>query len=139
LNSNVGQVAIPPGTYGDFTANGGSGFILGVVGGSEPAIYNLQALTVNSGARLEIVGPVILTLASGVSFNASAGDAAHPEWLTLRLAAGGVTLNSSVTLDALVLVPAGTITVNGNARLIGRVECDRLVINSSGVLQETAP
>ena len=93
----------------------------------------------NSCGRLEIVGRVILTRGSGVSLNASAGDAAHPEWLTVRVAAGGVTLNSSVTLDALVFAPAGTITINGNSQLTGRVECDRLVINSSGVLQETAP
>src|SRR5262249_23948524 len=32
LNSNAGQVAAPPGAYGDFTANGGSGFTLGVAG-----------------------------------------------------------------------------------------------------------
>jgi hypothetical protein len=139
LNSNVGAVAVPPGTYGNFTANGGSGFTLGVVGAVEPAIYNLQALTINSGARLEIAGPVILTVASGVSLNASAGDAAHPGWLTLRVAAGGVTLNSSVTLDALVSAPSGTITINGNSRLTGRVEADRLVINSGGVLREITP
>lgn len=32
LNGNVGQFAVPAGTYGDFTANGGSGFTLGVAG-----------------------------------------------------------------------------------------------------------
>jgi len=136
LNSNVGQVAVPPGTYGTFVTNGGSGFTLGTVGATEPEIYNLQALTVNSGARIEIVGPVILTIASGVSFNAAVGNAAHPEWLTLRTAAGGVTLNTAVTLDGFVFAPAGTITLNTNSRLTGRIECDRLVINSGGFLGE---
>jgi rhamnogalacturonan endolyase len=136
LNSNVGQVVVPPGTYGNFTTNGGSGLTLGVVGTSEPAVYNLQALKVNSGARIEIVGPVILTVASGISLNAVIGDAAHPEWLTLRVAAGGVTLNTSATLDALVLAPAGTVTLNTNSRLTGRIACDRLTINTGGLLRE---
>ncbi len=33
LNGGAGQVAVPPGTYGVFTANGTAGFILGVAGG----------------------------------------------------------------------------------------------------------
>ena len=34
LNGNAGSVAIPPGTYGAFTANGGCAFTLGVAGGA---------------------------------------------------------------------------------------------------------
>jgi hypothetical protein len=79
---------------------------------------------------------VVLTVASGISLNAAVGNAAHPEWLTLRVAAGGVTLNTSVTLDALVFAPAGTITLNTNSRLTGQVACDRLVINTGGLLRE---
>ena len=46
-----------------------------------------------------------------------------------------VTLCGQLILSA----PAGTITINGNSRLTGRVECDRLVINSGGVLQAATP
>jgi hypothetical protein len=134
LNSNVGAVAVPAGTYGAFTANSGSRLVLGVAGATEPAIYNLQALTLNSGSGLEIAGPVVVTVANAVSFNASAGTAAHPSWLTLRVANGGVTLNGGATLDATVLAPVGTVTLNSNTRLTGRVECDRLAINSGGAL-----
>ncbi|HEY9508971.1 MAG TPA: hypothetical protein VIV82_03835, partial [Verrucomicrobiae bacterium] len=65
LNGSVGQFAIPPGTYGNFIANGGSGFTLGVAGATQPAIYNLQNLTLNGQSRLEIAGPIVLTVANG--------------------------------------------------------------------------
>jgi hypothetical protein len=38
---------LPPGSYGTFTANGGSGFIFGVAGATQPAVYNLQNLSLN--------------------------------------------------------------------------------------------
>src|SRR5688572_10574941 len=47
LNGNVGQVTVPPGTYGNFIANGGSGFTLGTAGATTPVVYNLQNLTLN--------------------------------------------------------------------------------------------
>ena len=55
-----------PGTYGMLIANGNSGFVLGVPGATEPAVYNLQGLVVNGASTLQVVGPVILNVASGV-------------------------------------------------------------------------
>lgn len=60
LNGNIGQIAVPPGTYGDFIANGGSGFTIGISGATTPSVYNLQRLTVNGQARVDVVGPVVL-------------------------------------------------------------------------------
>jgi rhamnogalacturonan endolyase len=135
LNSSAGVRAIPPGTYGVFVANGNSGFVLGVAGSTTPAIYNLQGLTLNKGTSLQIVGPVILTLANGPVFNSGVvGNANAPEWLLLRVASGGVTLNSSATLHGFVVAPSGTITING--ALDGEVICDRLTVNGNGVLSD---
>lgn len=133
LNSNAGLRAIPPGTYGNFTANSGSGFTLGIVGSSSPSAYNLQSLVLNSNSQLQIVGPVILTLPSGVTLNASAGVENSPGWLNLRIASGGLILNSSRNFYGNVLAPNGTITING--KLVGSIVSDRLVINSSGRLE----
>jgi hypothetical protein len=83
-------VAVPAGTYGTFIANGNAGFTLGVAGASVPSVYNFQGLTLNGGSKLQVVGPVIVTLAGGVTLNAGGGSPGHPEWLALRLAAGGV-------------------------------------------------
>ncbi len=136
LNGNVGQVAVPPGTYRNFTANGGSGFTLGVVGGTVPAVYNLQNLTVNGNAQIQIVGPVIITLQNGVMLNGNVGTSLHPEWLTLQSAAGGVTLNGNVALYGTVVAPNGTVIINGNSSVQGSLAADRLTINGNGVLEE---
>jgi len=136
LNSNVGPVAVPPGTYGNFVANSGSGFILGVVDATEPAIYHLQSLTLNGASTLQVAGPVILTLASGVTINGTAGSSANPGWLTLQLSSGGLTLNSGAALHGSVTAPAGTVTINGNSAIHGRAACDRLTINSGGLLSD---
>ena len=139
LNGNVGQVAVPPGTYRNFTANGGSGFTLGVVGATIPAIYNLQNLTVNGNAQIQIVGPVILTLANGVTLNGNVGASLHPEWLTLRSAIGGVTLNGNAAVYGTVVAPNGTVIINGNSSVHGSVTADRLTINGNGLLEEETP
>ena len=78
LNGNVGQVTVPPGTYGTFTANGGSGLVLGVAGGLQAVNYNLQNLNLNGSSTLKVVGPVILTLANGFTANARMSDAGGP-------------------------------------------------------------
>lgn len=133
LNGGAGAVAVPPGTYGDFTANGG-GFILGVAGSPQPAVYHLQHLMLNGRTRLEIVGPVELTVNGGVTFNGQAGNADHPAWLNLKIATGGVTLNGGSALYAQVAAPNGAVIINGNSRLTGTLACDRLTLNGNGLL-----
>lgn len=136
LNSGVGQIAIPGGTYGDFTANSNSGFSLGVAGATEPTVYHLQSLTLNSRSQLQIVGPVIVTIADDVALSGAAGNAAHPAWLTLRIAFGDLTLNGGATLHGLVTAPSGTVTINGGCTLVGEVNSDYLIINLGGLLDE---
>ncbi len=139
LNGNVGNVAVPPGTYGAFTVNGGSGLVLGVEGATEPAVYDLQRLTLNGQAQIQLVGPVVLTLANGVALNGSVGVSAHPEWLLLQIAQGGVTLNGGAVLHGDVIAPSGTVIINGNSALYGTVTADRLTINGRGLLSEVFP
>ncbi len=134
LNSNVGPIAIPPGTYGDFTAHGSSHFTLGTAGSTQATVYHFQRLTFNGSSRLDIVGPVVVTLANGVSANGSLGNSAHPAWLTLNFANGGLTLNANVSVYGYVVAPYGTITINGRAQLIGGLVADQLIINGNGLL-----
>lgn len=135
LNGNVGMVAVPPGTYRQLMANGGGGFIFGVAGSSQPSVYNLNSLTLNAGSQLQIVGPVVLTTATSLTLNAAMGASSQPLWLDLRVASGGVTLNGGSSLYGFVTAPAGTIIINGNTRLVGGVVCDRLNINTGGLLR----
>jgi len=135
LNSNVGLVAVPSGTYGHFSANAGSGFVLGSADAIEPAIYNLQGLTLNGGAHVEIAGPVIVLIDGGLSVNSNVTFSNHaPQWLTLKLASGGLSINGSVVLPATVLAPRGTVVVSGTAQLRGIVSADRLIVNGNAAL-----
>ncbi len=140
LNGSAGVRAIPAGVYGDLTANGGGGFILGEAGATEPSVYDLQRLTLNGNVTLQVVGPVVITLANSLSINGSVvGAVEHPDWLVLKVAAGGITLNGNSTLHAEVLAPNGTVTLNANATINGRVSADRLTLNGNAVLNEMIP
>jgi hypothetical protein len=135
LNGNVGLIPVPPGTYRKFTANGGSGFVLGVTGSTQPAVYNFNSLLLNGGSQLQIVGPVVLTSATAVTLNATMGSASNPLWLSLQVATGGLTLNGGSALYGLVTAPSGSVTINGNSSLIGNLICDRLTVNGNGLLR----
>jgi rhamnogalacturonan endolyase len=138
LNSNVGQIAVPAGAYGDFTANSGSGFTLGVAGSSQPAVYYFQNLTLNSQAQVQLAGPVIVIVANGFNINGAAvGSSTNPAWLTLNVFAGSLTLNSGATVYGYVTVASGTLTING--QLVGGAACDRLTINGNGHAQLINP
>jgi RHS repeat-associated protein len=138
LNSNVGGVTVPPGTYRNFTANSGSSFVFGVAGATQASVYNLNQLTINGGGGLQIVGPVVLTVAQNVTFNGNVGTSTNSLWLTLQVSSGNVTLNSGVSLFSVVRAPSGQVTVNGNSLLQGSVACDRLTVNGGGTVKGTA-
>ncbi len=127
LNGNAGVVAVPAGVYGHLTANGNSRLVLGVTGATQPSVYELQALTLNGQASLQIVGPVKLKLARGTSINGTIGSVDHPEWLELEIADGGLTLNGGAMVHAIVTAPNGAVTVSGT--LHGRISADRLTLN----------
>jgi RHS repeat-associated protein len=135
LNGNVGQYAVPPGTYGDFTANGGSGFTLGVAGSTRPVVYNFQRLTLNGQTEIRLAGPVIINLANGLAANGALGSPVEPRWLALNIFSGGFTLNGGAALRGYVTAPNSTVTINGNSQLIGGVITDRLVVNGGGLLR----
>jgi hypothetical protein len=139
LNGNVGLVAVPPGTYGSLTANGNSGFILGVAGATTPAVYNLQGLTLNGNTQVQIAGPVVLLVNTGPSINGNVGSELNPAWLTLKVSSGGVTLNGNIAFHGFVIAPSGTVTINGNGVLDGGVVADRLTINGNGLVNTVDP
>ena len=134
LNSNAGSLAVPAGTYGNLTVNGNSSLTLGVAGATNPAVYHLQNLTLNGSTPLQIVGPVVINLANGVSVNGNVGTSGQPEWLSLNVASGGVTLSGNVTVHAFIVAPNGTVTINGHSTLKGGVASDRLTLNGNALL-----
>lgn len=137
LNGNAAPRTLPAGSYGRLIANGSTTFVVGVVGGTTPAVYNVQSLTLNGNSRLQVVGPVLLNLAQGAAFNGEIGSGAHPEWLTLNVAQGGLTLNGSTTFHGSIVAPSGTVTINGNSTLNGTLVSDRLTLQ--GEVKQPTP
>lgn len=135
LNGSAGEVAIPPGTYGDFTANGSGRFILGTSGATVPAEYALQRLTLNGQAQLRVAGPVVLTVAHDVVVSGTLGASGDPALLTLRISSGGLTLNGQAAVYGHAEAPAGGVIINGGAQLAGGVAADRLTLNGNGRLR----
>jgi hypothetical protein len=135
LNGGVGAVTVPPGTYGKFTANGNSSFVLGIAGATTPSVYHFQGLTLNGNSTFTVVSPVKLTVNGTLSANSDLGSATHPEWIDLNIAGGGLTLNGNVSVYARLTAPDGTLTINGNSEFVGSVVANRLTLNGRGVLR----
>lgn len=132
LNSGAGNVELLPGNWGDMKTGSGTSFVIGVVGSTEPTVYNFQGLTLNSDSSLIVVGPVILTVDRGISLNSSVmGNPDHPEWLDLRVHSGNVTINSSAAGHAALNAPDSNVSLSGI--FTGSVIAKTLTINGAGV------
>jgi endoglucanase len=135
LSASAGSVALPAGVYGNLAVNGSNSLELGVAGASEPAVYELQGLSIGHNASVKIVGPVTLKLASGSTVDGVLGSVAHPEWLELEVANGGLTVNGAAAVYGVVTAPNGAVNLNGSVH--GRVNADQLTINGSGLLEDS--
>ncbi len=136
VGGTAGEVMVPAGTYGVVTADGDAGFVFGRAGAVAPEIYNLHSLITNNGASIRLAGPVLLLVADGVALGGIVGDEAHPEWLTLAVASGPVTVQSGAIVSGYVVAPQSTVELESSARVAGEVTSDRLIVNSEAILEE---
>lgn len=138
LSGKAGAVAVPPGTYGQFSASSHTAFILGVENSTEPSVYNLEELSLSGSSELRLAGPIILNVSGDVSLSGStAGAAADPHRMLLKIAAGKLSLSGTSVLYGVVRIPQGTVKIGGDSRLRGTVSCDRLEVSGNGILQVT--
>lgn len=138
LSGKAGAVSVPAGTYGKLSASGQTAFVLGLANATQPAIYNLEELTLSAGSELRLAGPVILNVKTRVSLVGSAlGAADDPKRMSLRIATEGLSMSGGAVLYGVVRAPQGLVSIVGKARLRGTVSCDRLQVNGNGVLQIT--
>jgi hypothetical protein len=136
LNSSYGNnLAIPPGSYGNFTANSNTGFILGI--NHQATSYSLQNLNLNSNSQILVQGTVTLNIQNGINLNSNVkmGNSSSPISLAVNIANGGINLNSNSQLYAIVRTPTGTVNINANSLLVGLLVCDRVNINSGGTIK----
>ncbi|MBI4850186.1 MAG: hypothetical protein HY819_00010 [Acidobacteria bacterium] len=134
LNSNYGQLVVPPGSYGDFTAFSNSGFTFGIDG--QNTIYNLHGLILSNSTQLQIRGNVTLNLANVVNIGASTtiGNSNNPIALLLKTTATTITLNTNSNIYGVIQAPLATVNVSSGALLKGSLVCDKLNLNG-GLIQ----
>lgn len=127
-----------PGHYNNLNGTNGGTFTLGVAGSTTPSIYVIDNLTIGNNTRLNIVGPVTLTLDPGsgttvtISNNAIIGNSAHPEWLQIDMNTGNLTVGNNGFLYGSVLNPNGAVTFENNSVFTGGVTAKFLSINNNG-------
>lgn len=142
MTGTATPVALPAGTYGNFTINNGT-LILGAAGATEPSVYNFQLLSVNTlltgSGRIQLAGPVRITVAGNVMLFGPVGHADHSDWLELRSANGGISSNGQAPIHGLLVAPSGLVNLQGASRVVGKVRADRLTVGSSALLEEPAP
>jgi hypothetical protein len=139
LNGGAGTLAVPAGTYGEFTANANTRFVLGEPGATQPAVYHFQRLILNGSSAVQVLGPVIVTVQHAIALNGVMGHAGDPGRLVLRLASGGLTLNGGSAFYGYVSAPDGSVTINGNAQFTGGLVADRLTLNGGASLRLIPP
>ncbi|MDO8544176.1 MAG: LamG-like jellyroll fold domain-containing protein [Opitutaceae bacterium] len=135
LTRGAGQIVVPPGAYGEFTAHAGSGFTLGIAGATSPAHYDFEHLQLTAGSQLQVIGPVVITVGNTVMTEGAIGSPAQPSWLALNISSGGLTLTGAGSIDGYINVPAGTISLSGTARLTGGIIGDRLDLAGHAVVR----
>ena len=138
ISGKAGEVVVPPGTYGRFSASGHTAFVLGVEGTTVPTVYNLEELSLLGGSELRVVGPVKLTVKTNVTLvGSSLGAPDDPTRLVLQVAQGTVSVSGNAVLYGIIRNPQGMVSIPGNGRIRGTVTCDRLLIDGNGILQIT--
>jgi hypothetical protein len=137
LTGNAGEVAVPPGTYGNFSAAGRTSLVLGVAGATTPAVYALQSLALNGDSRLVLAGPVVIRVDNRVELAGNAGAPTQPELLRLEVHRGEVILDSRSVVGGTIIAPNAKVSLRGQSELHGRVVAGELEIHSGAVLTDS--
>lgn len=142
LLGTVGEVRMPPGSYGNITVNGNAQLILGVEGATEPSVYNLQALVINTQrgtAALRVVGPVIINVNLTLLAGGLTGNPDHPEWLQMNLAGNLLSVPFGGNVHGYVLAPAADLNVSNGGSLRGGAVVNRISIMAGAVVEQVTP
>jgi Tfp pilus assembly protein PilX len=115
------NMPLPPGAYGNITLQGTITMAGGTV--AKPAVYNINSLSLNGGAKLEINGPVVINLA-GI------GPGANP---VLDLTGGSFENNTYIPSDFTINYGgSGTLKVGGGNKAFIAINAPNAAITLKG-------
>ena len=129
---------LPPGYYTRINPGNNATITLGVAGSTTPSIYLVDNFSTGNGARVNVVGPVILVMNPGaattinIDNNVVVGNSSRPEWLQIQMFTGNFTLGNNGSLYGTLLAPAGTVTFQNNSTFKGAVTANTFLLNNNG-------
>lgn len=132
-------VTLPPGKYtSTINANSQSTINIPGTGGGSPAQYVFNGLNLNSGSKINVTSPVVVTMQQTANFNSNTvvGNPDHPEYLQINVMSGDININSNVSVYAQIVAPNSTVTFNSNATFKGSVTAKQVIINSNSTTVE---
>jgi hypothetical protein len=137
LAGNAGEVTVPSGAYGDFSAADQTTFVLGVENSTVPAIYALQSLSLSGQAKVRLLGPVQLTVARTVTTSGSSvlGQQTSPQSLDVRLAGEAFQTSGASKVYASINAPSGSVTVSGDSQFFGSIKCNALASEGNALIK----
>lgn len=131
INHAKRELSIPPGAYGDLTVTNGR-VILGEQGSIGATHYDFQSITVRPNARIDLAGPVIITVGSMGKLQGSLGNSDYANWLDLRVAEGDFDLEGSSEVHGVITATTSAVTLGKGAKLRGGLVCDRATVQPMG-------
>ena len=139
INSNVGDIVIPQGSYENIQVGSGSAIILGNKGVDQPSVYHFSQLQLNGDAKLLLTGPVIINLKSGLNVNnqtkigGKADGSVEP--LEINVYSGSVNINQGAEVFANITAPKSNVNISGT--LNGGLVSKSLNLNNGAKLIAT--
>lgn len=138
VNHPKRELAIPPGVYGDLSVQNGS-VILGEKGSPVPTRYSFQSITIHSSAKLDLAGPVIVTVAALGKIQGVLGSTVYSNWLDLRVTSGPVAIDGKGEVYGVVTATESAVTVGHGTKLRGGLICDQATVESGGKFTGVQP
>lgn len=140
-------LTLKPGNYGSVTASNNGKLVLGdPLNPDEIQYYSFESLQINGGAKVEVVGKVVITLnysAGGqtlrIDNNGSFGNKDHPEYVQLNVYSSAapsqwtqqVLVASSSKFYGQINAPKGLVTIQENTSFRGSVTAYKLQMTGS--------
>lgn len=132
------RVAVPVGSYGELVVAQGT-VILGVAGTTEPTRYEIRSLDIQAGGAVEVIGPVVVTLAGGATWRGQVGNLEAPFWLDVRFAHGDLAVTAPGRVYGYVTAPEGLVSLDAGATLTGGVAGDRVEVAAGATMKIVVP
>ena len=134
INSDVGDVVIPAGSYQNIQVGSGSNIVLGTANG--PSVYHFSQLQLSGNAKLVLAGPVTINLKSGLNVNnqTKIGRKADgsEESLEIKIYSGSVNINQGAEVFASIVAPESNVNISGT--LTGGLVSKSLNLNNGAKL-----